>query len=121
VKIVALIVEDDSDTREVVRSLLDEQDYDTVGASTVAETMRRLAMRGIDVMVLDLGLPDGSGEEILVQMISRDIQVPVASPAAPGVARSYALMCIRKPFDLELLLTAVGVAIDRKMYPRRFA
>jgi PAS domain S-box-containing protein len=59
-----LIVEDDHDSCEMLALFLSMQGYDVVTASTVRSGVRRLLDREWDVVVSDIGLPDGSGLEI---------------------------------------------------------
>ena len=54
-----LVVEDDDDLRELLRHVLSEHGADVTGAATIAEARGALRARMHDVMVTDLGLPDG--------------------------------------------------------------
>ncbi|MGZ3420486.1 MAG: response regulator [Polyangiales bacterium] len=121
-KLVALLVEDDPDVRSAVTGILEYEGYEAVPVITVNDALARLAGGGIDVVILDLGLPNRTGDELLHEMQRRNVEVPVviasASPSAQNIASMYGLPCVSKPFDLELLVSAISVAIDRKMAPR---
>ncbi|MBF0142021.1 MAG: response regulator [Magnetococcales bacterium] len=60
-----LLVEDDPHAREVVIRLLADQEVEIVPAASATEALRQLAATRFDGMILDLGLPDLSGLELL--------------------------------------------------------
>jgi CheY-like chemotaxis protein len=60
-----LIVEDDAVQREAVAKLLAAPDVETVAVGTAAECLERLKAETFDCMVLDLSLPDASGDSLL--------------------------------------------------------
>src|SRR5687768_4007681 len=66
-----LVVEDDDDLAEVVRLGLRQASYAVDRAGSVAEAERHLCATRFDVAVLDLGLPDGDGLDLL-RRLSRD-------------------------------------------------
>jgi DNA-binding response OmpR family regulator len=62
VKKTVLIVDDDEGFQRVARQLLEQRGYEVVGlASGVEEARRRAAELDPDIVLLDVGLPDGSG------------------------------------------------------------
>ena len=61
-----LVVDDDTDARHVMRAFLDPADI--IEAATVEEALEVIITRRPDVVLLDLGLPDSSGEELLDQL-----------------------------------------------------
>ncbi len=67
-----LLVEDDRELRETLRNALAIEDYTVLTASTLADARvqlkRALEAGGIDVVLLDLGLPDGDGESLLASL-----------------------------------------------------
>jgi len=60
-----LLVEDDVDTGEAMRMLLEEAGFDVRAAGSVEEASRLFRERPADVLVTDVGLPDGSGLDLL--------------------------------------------------------
>ncbi len=62
-----LLIEDDQALRHSVHALLESADVTIHEANTGAEALARLAKIAIDLIVLDLGLPDMSGFEVLEQ------------------------------------------------------
>ena len=63
-----MLVEDHADFRRAMASLLNRQpDIEVVGtAGSLAEARRKL--RGVDVALLDRGLPDGDGLELVGEL-----------------------------------------------------
>lgn len=59
-----LIVEDDMKLARIVKAYMDGADFRTVHASTVREALQKAEEELPLAVILDLGLPDGSGEEL---------------------------------------------------------
>jgi len=62
-----LHVEDDGDLRRVLHDLFNGR-AEWVGVSSLHEARERLRRESFDLVVLDLGLPDGSGVELMEQI-----------------------------------------------------
>ena len=60
----ALIVDDDSDTAEMLAELVASQGFTAATARTMRDARRQLATNTPDVVFLDLVLPDGKGIEL---------------------------------------------------------
>ena len=72
----ALIIEDEAAIRRFVRSALEDEGYRVFEADTVARGLIEAGTRKPDVLVLDLGLPDGDGVSLLLDLRSWS-KVPV--------------------------------------------
>jgi DNA-binding NarL/FixJ family response regulator len=73
-----LVVDDHPMVREGLRSMLGGEDMDIVGeAASGAEALRRAAARDIDVVLLDLELPDMDGLAVLRRIREMDAHLPV--------------------------------------------
>ena len=66
-----LIVDDESHIRRLIQTALGRADYATVEAGNARETMERLREERPDLVLLDLGLPDRDGLE-LVPLIKKE-------------------------------------------------
>ncbi len=60
-----LVVEDDIPTRTFLADNLTADGYDLLVAATLRDALRTLEYHHVDLAVVDLGLPDGSGLELL--------------------------------------------------------
>jgi DNA-binding response OmpR family regulator len=66
-----LIVEDSPLVTDAFRILFTEAGYDVDVAETVADGIERGSANAVDLMLLDLSLPDGNGLEILEALRTR--------------------------------------------------
>ena len=81
-----LLVEDDEGLRRTVASYLRRRDYRVDEAGTAAEALRCWAGTRPDLILLDLGLPDVDGVEI-VRRVRRDAATPIIILSARGEER----------------------------------
>lgn len=109
----ALVCEDDDDTRRLLVQLLKLEGDAVVETGTVAAALAVLDDREaeIDLVVADLGLPDGSGLEVCEAASRRGARVVVVT-ANPNLAdvpplRACADTIITKPFTFEELFDAL--------------
>jgi DNA-binding NarL/FixJ family response regulator len=89
-----MLVEDHADFRGVMASLVDRQPgLEVVAqAGSLAEARRQAASVGCDVAVLDLGLPDGNGADLIAQLrevcLGSAVLILSASLDAANLART---------------------------------
>ncbi len=76
-----LIVEDDQSTRSFLADNLTADGYEVLLAGTIRDAVRQLEYKRPDVVLLDVGLPDGSGLDVLRRTREAD---GVASRLDPG-------------------------------------
>lgn len=74
-KVQILIVEDESNIRRFVRIALEQEGMSVIEACTLAQARMDAATRRPDLMIVDLGLPDGDGKDLI-----RDLRSWVYSP-----------------------------------------
>ena len=115
-----LVVEDDAEIRGLLRSALLAEGFDVITAVSVSEATALLAHRPPDVIVLDLGLPDGDGADI-VRAVRRHSALPiVVASARHEPAGKIALLdagaddYLVKPFAVEELLARIRVALRHR-------
>jgi CheY-like chemotaxis protein len=63
-----LLVEDSDAIRDAFTILLEDAGYTVLGAGTGAEALRLAAERAPDLVLLDMGLPDMTGLEVVRQI-----------------------------------------------------
>jgi CheY-like chemotaxis protein len=66
-----LLVEDHPDTAYMLARLLRAKRYDVKTAGSVADALELAAAENFDILVSDLGLPDGTGYELMEQIRER--------------------------------------------------
>jgi two-component system KDP operon response regulator KdpE len=75
-KATALVIDDEQQIRRLLHACLEANDYRVVEAATGAEAIAEAAQRAPDVVILDLGLPDMDGVDVL-KSIRQWSHVPV--------------------------------------------
>ena len=60
-----LVVDDDSDTRQMLKAVLSECQADVIIAASAAEAIKEIERRKPDVLVSDLGMPEQDGYELI--------------------------------------------------------
>ncbi len=114
-----LLIEDDSSIRRFVSASLSDQGFKTLEAVTGKAGLEYLVSRKPSLVLLDLGLPDGNGIEIL-KRIREWSRVPVIIISARGQegdkvagldagADDY----LSKPFGAAELLARIRVSLRR--------
>jgi DNA-binding response OmpR family regulator len=106
-----LIVEDDSDLRQMLRTALAFADYRVIEASDGMAALQAIDRNPPDVVLLDLGLPVVTGaavrQEIAAQAHTRHIPVVVIT-GEPGDHAALDVACIlRKPVDPDRVVSVV--------------
>ncbi len=103
-----LLVEDDAPIREAVEEVLRDEGWIVVGVASLADARAALAAGAFDVLLLDLMLEDGAGEDLLRELQEKKTALPTvlmsASTRAPKTAETFRVELLRKPFEIETLL-----------------
>ena len=105
-----LVVEDELPMRRVLRSAIGAQGYRVWEAGSVSEALAAFAARSPQAILLDLGLPDGEGLEVVAR-IRETSDVPIMVISARGEERDQVRALdggandyVTKPFrEAELL------------------
>jgi len=122
-----LIVEDDRPTRTFLADNLTADGFDLLTAGTAREGLRLMETRFPDLAIVDLGLPDGDGLELLAQVRAADGVSSRVDPALPLLVvtgRGDELHRVRsldrgaddvlaKPVSYPELLARVGALLRR--------
>jgi len=119
-----LLVEDDRELRATLSEALKVEGYRVVASASLADARAviasALAESGIDIVLLDLGLPDGDGDTLLAEL-RRERGTPViVISARPGDSQKVRLLdagaddYLVKPFSLAELLARMRVALRHR-------
>ena len=115
-----LVVEDEPPIRRFLRAGLEAQGYRWVEAATAAEALAQAATRAPELVLLDLGLPDGDGIDV-VRRLREWTSVPVIVLSARGqeddkirALDAGADDYVTKPFAMGELLARMRVALRHR-------
>lgn len=115
-----LVVEDDKEIRALVKSSLEVEGFEVLTAVSIAEAQRILNHAKPDLLILDLGLPDGDGAE-LVHSIRKEQNLPIIIISARDQeAQKIRLLdagaddYLSKPFGVQELLARIRVALRHR-------
>ena len=115
-----LVVEDDRDLRALMQSALSVEGFEVQTAVSVSEAGALLRHKQPDVIVLDLGLPDGDGIE-LVRQVRKSHSFPILVVSARHQEAQKILLLdagaddyLTKPFSVGELLARIRVALRHR-------
>jgi two-component system KDP operon response regulator KdpE len=112
-----LVVEDEPEIRRFLRVSLEHHGFRLAEVTTVREAITQAAMQPPDLMILDLGLPDGDGLDV-IKNVRGWSPLPIIVLSARGQEQDKVLALdagaddyLTKPFGIEELLARVRVAL----------
>jgi two-component system KDP operon response regulator KdpE len=114
--VTVLVIEDEPQMRRFLRPALEGQGYRVLEAATAAEGLVQAASHNPDVVLLDLGLPDGDGIEV-TRRLREWSAVPIIVVSARGQEADKVAALdagaddyLTKPFGTGELLARLRVA-----------
>ena len=117
----ALVVDDEPAILRFLKPALEANGYELVTATTVAEAIKRIAADAPDIVLLDLGLPDGDGKEVIRRAREwSDVPIIVLSAREREAEKIEALDLgaddyVNKPFNVGELLARMRTALRHRM------
>lgn len=119
-----LVIDDEPAILRAMQLALTANGYETIVAATGTQGVAKATSTNIDLIVLDLGLPDIDGLEVIQQVRSIDTRTPIiilsAQQDLDTKIRALDLGAddfVEKPFNMPELLARVRVAIRRHGQP----
>ena len=118
---VILIVDDEAPIRRLLNGTLARVGYRIVEAGTASDALAALAEHKPDVVLLDLGLPDRDGMELVPLVRQRSAAAVLVVSARDATDEKVAALdlgaidYVTKPFDSEELLARVRVALRSRV------
>jgi two-component system KDP operon response regulator KdpE len=116
-----LVVDDEAAILRFLKPALEANDYEMTNAGTVAEATKRIAAESPDIVLLDLGLPDGDGKDVIKKAREwSDIPIVVLSARERETEKIEALDLgaddyVNKPFNIGELLARMRTALRHRM------
>ncbi|RCX23756.1 two-component system KDP operon response regulator KdpE [Fontibacillus phaseoli] len=117
-----LVVEDDKPIRKLITTTLETQGYRYHAAETGEAAILEAVSRQPDIMILDLGLPDMDGVDIIKKVREwSNLPIIVVSARSEDRDKIEALDAgaddyLTKPFSVEELLARLRVSLRRARY-----
>ena len=116
-----LVVEDEADIVFALRDSLEHDGYEVTVAGSCATAIALVVQQRFNAILLDLGLPDGDGMEVLKDVQRREPTLPViiitahiAQERTIGSLGKGAFAYLTKPFNIEELRQTLRRAIGVK-------
>ena len=120
-----LLIEDNPGDARLIEVMLSEvrgAQFDSECVDRLSTGLERLAAGGIDVVLLDLGLPDSSGLDTFIRLHAQSPEVPIIvlsglddeALAVDAVGRGAQDYLVKGQADSNLLGRAMHYAIERK-------
>ena len=115
-----LVVDDEPQIQRFLKPALGAAGYEVVEAGTGTEALKAVATAAPDVVILDLGLPDMDGKEVVAQVRGwSDIPIIILSARDRESEKIAALDLgaddyVEKPFGIGELTARIRTALRRK-------
>lgn len=115
-KATILYVEDDPNNRNLVRRVLEADDYQVIDAPNAGQAMKFLEQNKIDLILMDINMPEMDGYALTtrIKSINKYSKIPIVAITANVMRgdreRSLEAGCdgyIQKPIDIDLLTQQV--------------
>ena len=116
-----LIVDDEAAILRFLKPALEANSYDIFVTGTVADAIKQIAAATPDMVLLDLGLPDGDGKDVIEKVREwSDVPIIVLSAREREAEKIEALDkgaddYVNKPFNVGELLARMRTALRHRM------
>jgi two-component system KDP operon response regulator KdpE len=104
-----------------LRPALEANDFEIISAGTAAEAIKRVAADSPDIVLLDLGLPDGDGKDVIRRAREwSDVPIIVLSAREREAEKIESLDLgaddyVNKPFNIGELMARMRTALRHRM------
>ncbi|MBT8141401.1 MAG: sigma-54-dependent Fis family transcriptional regulator [Gammaproteobacteria bacterium] len=122
-----LVVDDESDIRNLVQEILEEEGYSVTAAASAKEARQKESMGSPDLVLLDIWMPEVDGITLLKEWSQTGkLKMPVVMMSGHGTVetaveatRLGAFDFIEKPLSMAKLLSAVEKALKQTKKPAK--
>lgn len=115
-----LVVDDDADIRDLIVGQLRQENYRLLAAANLSELRQTLRDEDVDLIVLDLNLPDGDGLSLCRELRAEgsDVQIIMVTARGSAIDRVLGLELgaddyLTKPFEPRELLVRIRNLLRR--------
>jgi len=121
VKHVIMVIEDNPDNMDLVTEILEDEDYVVEGFDRAKPGLERLQTGGIDLILMDVSLPDMNGLDATRLIKQNDAlkDIPVLALTAHAMANDERICLeagcdayLTKPIDDDLLLQRISFFLE---------
>lgn len=116
-----LVVDDERPIRRLLRTTLEVQGYEVIEAADAQAALQAFSQRRPDLLILDLGLPDRDGLELLREIRARsELPIVILSSRDQEAAKVQALDdgaddYVAKPFGTDELMARLRAAMRHRV------
>jgi two-component system KDP operon response regulator KdpE len=116
-----LVVDDEPAILRFLKPALEANDFELTATGTVADAIKRIAASAPDIVLLDLGLPDGDGKDVIRRAREwSDVPIIVLSAREREAEKIEALDLgaddyVNKPFNVGELMARMRAALRHRM------
>lgn len=119
-----LIVDDDEQVREVLAEFVRLAGHEVAEAGNGKLALDYMSVNTVDVMILDIIMPEKDGLEVMMELLKRQshCRVIAISGGAAGINQDYILQMskkmkvdavLSKPFNIEVLTATLDEVLNR--------
>lgn len=116
-----LVVDDEEFVRESLVEILGSEGFEVRSASGMQSALESAKEAPVDLVLTDLSMPDGSGQELLEELRKRGEQMPVvvltgvgSVPEAVRAMRAGAADFLQKPVDADAIVWVLRRALEHR-------
>ena len=116
-----LVIDDEAAILRFLKPALEANNYEMASSGSVADGIKRVAAETPDIVLLDLGLPDGDGKDVIRRAREwSDVPIIVLSAREREAEKIEALDLgaddyVNKPFNVGELLARMRAALRHRM------
>jgi two-component system, OmpR family, alkaline phosphatase synthesis response regulator PhoP len=119
-----LVIEDDASLADFVQTGLQTVGYDVLAAADLRTGLAEIERGGVDLLILDLTLPDGDGLDLLGRIRGRGVPVIILTARDCLKDKVHGLELgaddyVTKPFELLELIARIRTVLRRAGKDRR--
>jgi signal transduction histidine kinase/ActR/RegA family two-component response regulator len=121
-----LLVEDHPDTAKIMHRLLAADGHDVRVAGDIASALKAAMSPDLDLVISDLGLPDGSGLDLMRELRRRIHSLPgialtghAGEQVIRGTREAGFAAHLTKPINMEQLEEAIASAMGQRFMPAK--